>query len=892
MEAASFETNVVHRNQLLSACDRLGHWELALHHLQALSACCLEATAISYSTVGSACNKASQWQAALDVCRTMVESRTQRDTICCNVAITACAKGSLWPAALGLLRDMDNLKAEIDVVSFNAGVSSLARPGAWEQAVALMAEMSQLAVRPDGTTLGAVLSVCAAAAQWMLALELLQQWAETSLEADQVALNSAMLACSQSSQWTQALALFAGAGAAADGAAAAAAASACQRAAQWMAALSLVSHIRTAATHTGAEPFNAAISACEKGASWQAALAVVDVMEEAAVQKDVITYNSAIGACGKGGRWEVALHLLAEAAWTRVEHDRVSYYTAIQACETCGQWARALQLLRSLWVAGIQDQMGADSLDRRTYVHAFQAGDPIDCFKHVVFLALLQSLMAWKEPLTVVDCHAGSGIYDFRGLEPGYHRNFQDGIIHVSDAATAAEGDHRRVLTPTVCQYLALQRRTNYRVSGEGGQRQLHLFAGSAALALQARRPQDQVLLFEAAPGIYRDLLRHLRSLGGPTSAEDGIHTFCDDSYRWLLRANTSLFTERGVVFLDPPYDSVNSFHIWNLFMVQFLRSVRPGFAVGLWYPFIDTLQTANLHARLVDLGQGDVLVAEMEVDRPFEEQQSRSGVALLGAPAQLRFTLEEELSCLGDLLAGSPYQRQVRVSVRWLRGEKGANQLKRQQLRFLRRGQLHNRACVEEGIALVKFLNLVRSQYGPSAVLSASVWLLRDAVQRIHVGMTPTVAEVHPAASFCPSKPGAPAKRTSAGVEKHHKTRRAPSASEPVARDATASAPLGLPIRARSGSCALPIQSRTSGDLPIAGRSVVAGPILEPLGRLGGLNVGLLDIGTSFGEVENAERRGEEEYHRCWPGRLLSLSELAYLIRQSRDDMSLRRGA
>ncbi|CAE7852487.1 unnamed protein product, partial [Symbiodinium sp. KB8] len=39
-----------------------------------------------------------------------------------------------------------------------------------------------------------------------------------------------------------------------------------------------------------------------------------------------------------------------------------------------------------------------------------------------------------------------------------------------------------------------------------------------------------------------------------------------------------------------------------------------------------------------------------------------------------------------------------------------------------------------------------------------------------------------------------------------------------------TASAPLGLPIRARSGSCALPIQSRTSVELPVAGRSVVQG--------------------------------------------------------------------
>ena len=30
---------------------------------------------------------------------------------------------------------------------------------------------------------------------------------------------------------------------------------------------------------------------------------------------------------------------------------------------------------------------------------------------------------------------------------------------------------------------------------------------------------------------------------------------------------------------------------------------------MGLWYPFIDTLQTANLHARLVDLGASAIQV-------------------------------------------------------------------------------------------------------------------------------------------------------------------------------------------------------------------------------------------------------------------------------------------
>ncbi|CAE7904873.1 EMB2654, partial [Symbiodinium microadriaticum] len=224
------------------------------------------------------------------------------------------------------------------------------------------------------------------------------------------------------------------------------------------------------------------------GAAWQAALLVVDAMEEAAVQKDIITYNSAIGASGKGGRWEVAVHLLTEAAMSSIEHDRVSYYTAIQACETCGEWSRALLLLQSLLMSGVRDHLGADSLDRHTYVHAFQAGDPIDCFKHVVYLSLSQALMASEEPLTIVDCHAGSGIYDFRGLAPGFHRNFEDGIFQLVSVGVPAACD---AVTPAVCQYLEIQRRINRKAS-PGGRREFDLFAGSAVLAAQVRRFQDR----------------------------------------------------------------------------------------------------------------------------------------------------------------------------------------------------------------------------------------------------------------------------------------------------------------------------------------------------------------------------------------------------------------
>ncbi|CAE7259223.1 rlmJ, partial [Symbiodinium pilosum] len=199
-----------------------------------------------------------------------------------------------------------------------------------------------------------------------------------------------------------------------------------------------------------------------------------------------------------------------------------------------------------------------------------------------------------------------------------------------------------------VCQYVQLQNRCNRRAPG-AGQSKLQRFAGSSALFVQTARPQDQVLLLDAYPAVHEDLLRNIELLQGPLERKD-VQMLCADSYRWLLQQEVSLFGNKGVVFLDPPYDSVNSFHIWNLFMIQFLRTRWPSLTVALWYPFIDEVQTANLHKRLADLGVGDVLVAEMEVERPFQEQAFRSGVALMGAPVDLKSKLVGELSSLGEL--------------------------------------------------------------------------------------------------------------------------------------------------------------------------------------------------------------------------------------------------
>ncbi|CAJ1461899.1 unnamed protein product, partial [Effrenium voratum] len=558
-----------------------------------------------------------------------------RDTVCFNVAISACASEA-WPAALHLLREMPSAEVAVDEVSYNAAISAVS----WPMAIALLAEMKEVKLRADAVSYGAALK----GSSWAAAGQLLQKMHQDQVQLDLIACNAAISACSASSRWTESLALYASLETP-DEVSLSSTLLACQKAAQWEMSLSVLSGAR----RRSGTALNHVVGACEKASQWQAALLLA--MEDSAVQSDAITYNAVISACDKGHQWLRAVEVLDSMARRRLQRDRISFYSAIHACETCGAWSCALELLEQMLRLSVEDCLGADSLQRRDYVHAFQAGDPIDCFKHVVVLALWQHLVASSSGgLDCLDLHAGAGRYDLRRGDSQFHRNFEDGVLHLDRALGVGASF-------TVMQYLQTLRRNGADEEG------LRYYLGSCGLLQQWLRPQDRAWFFEASEGVMQQLQTHCH--GG-----SGITLLQEDSYRWLLSQDISS-VGRGLVLLDPPYDSVDSYHVWNIFMLKCLRQRWPDMVLVLWYPCIDAAQTQNLHLRLAELGE-EVLIAEMEVQRPHEDQQSRAGMALLGAPVDFQHPLECELSTLARMLASSPHDRKVEPFISWL-GKSGS---------------------------------------------------------------------------------------------------------------------------------------------------------------------------------------------------------------------------
>ena len=81
------------------------------------------------------------------------------------------------------------------------------------------------------------------------------------------------------------------------------------------------------------------------------------------------------------------------------------------------------------------------------YRHAFHAGNFADLVKHAALLVLLEELTAAGGPLTVIDSHAGRGLYaadvtdvaEVHATEAPHHEHRQDDDVdvggHGEDAA-------------------------------------------------------------------------------------------------------------------------------------------------------------------------------------------------------------------------------------------------------------------------------------------------------------------------------------------------------------------------------------------------------------------------------------------------------------------------
>ncbi|EGD60899.1 hypothetical protein Y88_3402 [Novosphingobium nitrogenifigens DSM 19370] len=194
------------------------------------------------------------------------------------------------------------------------------------------------------------------------------------------------------------------------------------------------------------------------------------------------------------------------------------------------------------------------------YRHSFHAGNSADVVKHSLLIALVRALQHKESALTLIDTHAGCGLYDLRGDEAQRTGEATQGVLR-------AFADQN----PLLNDYRAAVQEVN------GGVEPL-LYPGSPKFLAQLLRPQDFLILNEKHP----EDVHSLRGVMRDTPA--AVHE--RDAYEFWL-AMVPPRTARGVVVVDPPYEQTDERARITTTLAAAHRKWAHGVTV-IWYPLKD----------------------------------------------------------------------------------------------------------------------------------------------------------------------------------------------------------------------------------------------------------------------------------------------------------------
>jgi 23S rRNA (adenine2030-N6)-methyltransferase len=262
-----------------------------------------------------------------------------------------------------------------------------------------------------------------------------------------------------------------------------------------------------------------------------------------------------------------------------------------------------------------------------SYRHAFHAGSHADILKHLILIHLVDYLQEKPGALTIIDTHAGAGIYSLK-----------DGFAAVSKEA---EGGIYRLLDFIKKGYLVSESIQRYLecIQAKSNGAALASYPGSPFILASLLRPQDRLKLFELHPKEI-DILRH--NIHQLKQAKQ-IDVYAEDGFS-RLKGLLPPPSRRGLVLIDPSYEDKQDYRYLEVTMEESLQRFATG-CYAIWYPTLSRRESAALPDRMKKMAAAHKrswLHAELRVENaPGERRLQASGMFIINPP----WTLEKHLA-------------------------------------------------------------------------------------------------------------------------------------------------------------------------------------------------------------------------------------------------------
>ena len=281
------------------------------------------------------------------------------------------------------------------------------------------------------------------------------------------------------------------------------------------------------------------------------------------------------------------------------------------------------------------------------YRHAFHAGNFADVVKHLALVSILLHLRRKDSAFAVIDTHAGRGLYDLRSEASLRTGEAARGIERILGLLQAPE-----TLTPALRRYLDIVAST-----GEG------LYPGSPLIAAPLLRPQDRLIAIEKHPEEAQALKAALAPFHNKA-----LRSECADGYA-RLNALLPLPERRGVVLIDPPFESADEFQRQARALGEALKRFATGIFI-LWFPIKSAGEAHAFSGEVMAAGvkralRIDVDIGSVDDAKDAKDRLSSAGLIIVNPPFGFADELQEALSVVTPLLSAKS-----RADVRWLAGE------------------------------------------------------------------------------------------------------------------------------------------------------------------------------------------------------------------------------
>lgn len=278
-----------------------------------------------------------------------------------------------------------------------------------------------------------------------------------------------------------------------------------------------------------------------------------------------------------------------------------------------------------------------------SYRHAFHAGNHADVLKHTVLIAALQHLTQKDAALTVLDTHAGAGLYRLDGDYASTSGEAADGVLRLLAAQQA--------LTPALQAYVDVVRTFN---QGAGAR----VYPGSPFISQHLLRSHDKLKLFELHPTDLRSLAGNVAQL----EAGRQVAVLHEDGFEGVKKFLPPP-ARRALLLCDPSYEIKSDYGRVLDMVADALKRFATG-TYAVWYPIIPRPEAHDLPRRLKTMAtkagkpwlHATLTVKNSKLVEAADGEKRRpglpaSGMFLINPPFTLKAALKDALPQMAELL-------------------------------------------------------------------------------------------------------------------------------------------------------------------------------------------------------------------------------------------------